>query len=155
MKLASFVSKWLDLNETPKKIKDIVGYCIRKENGEVFSGADENYVTTMVTYHIAKNTISVVYDGDEVVGVHMWYNCNYDDGWEFVRDWTEDDPNGDAVFLAFLFSDNKNVLKQLTIDLINKEPSVLDKKLIGIRYKHGQPCKVDLSTKYFKKILKL
>lgn len=154
MATASYVRKWLEINGTPVQVEKIVGYCIKKENGKVFDDWGEDIITTMVAYHMMKNTISVVYDGDEVVGVHMWYNCNYEDGWEFIRDWEEDRKDGDAIFLAFLFAENRKVLKQLTLDLLAKEPDVLIKKLIGIRHRHGLPTKVDLSTKYFNKLLK-
>ena len=93
----------------------------------------------MVTYHMFKKTISVVYEDDQVVGVHMWYNCNYDDGWDFIKNWEEDRKDGDTVFLAFLFADNKKIMKKLAIDLIEKEPSVLTKNLISIRQRHGHP----------------
>ena len=67
--LASYIRKWLEINGIPKKVKDIVGYCIRKENGKVFDDWDEGVITTMVAYHLAKDTISVIYEDDEVVGV--------------------------------------------------------------------------------------
>jgi hypothetical protein len=154
MALANHVRKWLEINGTPSEVKKIVDYCLRKENGKVFDDWGEDIITTMVTYHMFKKTISVIYDGEEVVGVHMWYNCNYEDGWEFIRGWEEDDPNGDSIFLAFLFAENRKVLKQLTLDLFSKEPNVLIKKLIGIRHRHGVPTKIDLSVKYFNKLLK-
>mgnify|MGYP003118400022 CR=1 FL=1 len=151
---AGYIRKWLEVNGTPKKIKDIVGYCIRKENGKVFDNWDEDIITTVVAYNLAKKTISVIYEGKKVVGVHMWYNCNYDDQWDIITDWKEDNRNGDAIFLAFLFAENREILKKLTLDLIEKEPDVLTKKLIGIRHRHGVPTKVNLSLKYLKKILK-
>ena len=138
---ASYVRKWLEINGVPKEVEKIVGYCIRKENGKVFDDWGEDIITTMVTYHMMKKTISVVYDGDEVVGVHMWYNCNYDDGWDFIKNWEEDKPNGDTVFLAFLFADNKEAMRKLTIDLIEREPDVLTKNIISIRQRNGGPTK--------------
>ena len=152
--LASYIRKWLEINGVPKKVKDIVGYCIRKENGKVFDDWDKDVITTMVAYHLAKDTISVVYEGDEVVGVHMWYNCNYDDGWDFVMDWEEDDLDGDTIFIAFLFASDTEALKKMTLKLIEKEPDVLTKKLVTLRYRNGEPTKVDMTTKYFSKILK-
>jgi hypothetical protein len=154
MSSASYVRKWLEINGTPIEVEKIVDYCIRKENGKVFDDWGKDIITTMVTYHMLKKTISVIKDGDEVVGVHMWYTCNYDDGWEFIRGWEEDRKDGDSIFLAFLFAENRKVLKELTLDLLAKEPDVLIKKLIGIRHRHGVPTKVDLSIKYFNKLLK-
>ena len=150
---AGYIRKWLEINGTPKKVKDIVGYCIRKENGKVFDDWDEGVITTMVAYHLAKDTISVIYEDDKVVGVHMWYNCNYDDGWDFIKNWEEDRKDGDTVFLAFLFADNKKIMKKLAIDLIEKEPSVLTKNLISIRQRHGSPERVEYSLKFLKKLL--
>jgi hypothetical protein len=154
MSLASYVRKWLEINGIPKEVEKIVGYCIRKENGKVFDDWGEDIITTMVTYHMMKKTISVVYDGDEVVGVHMWYNCNYDDGWDFIKNWEEDKPNGDTVFLAFLFADNKEAMRKLTIDLIEREPDVLTKNIISIRQRNGGPERVEYSLKFLKKLLK-
>ena len=151
--LANYVRKWIELKGIPKTVKDIVGYCIRKENGKVFDDWDKDVITTMVTYHMFKKTISVVYEDDQVVGVHMWYNCNYDDGWDFIKNWEEDKKDGDTVFLAFLFADNKIVMKKLAIDLIEKEPSVLTKNLISIRQRHGGPERVEYSLKFLKKLL--
>lgn len=152
--LANYTRKWLEINGTPKEVEKIVGYCIRKENGKVFDDWGEDIITTMVTYHMMKKTISVVYDGDEVVGVHMWYNCNYEDGWDFIKNWEEDKPNGDTVFLAFLFADNKEAMRKLTIDLIEKEPDVLTKNIISIRQRNGGPERVEYSLKFLKKLLK-
>ena len=151
---ASYVRKWLEINGIPKEVEKIVGYCIKKENGKVFDDWGEDIITTMVTYHMMKKTISVVYDGDEVVGVHMWYNCNYDDGWDFIKNWEEDKPNGDTVFLAFLFADNKEAMRKLTIDLIEREPDVLTKNIISIRQRNGGPARVEYSLKFLKKLLK-
>jgi len=152
--LANYTRKWLEINGTPKEVEKIVGYCIRKENGKVFDDWSEDIITTMVTYHMMKKTISVIYDGDEVVGVHMWYNCNYDDGWDFIKNWEEDKPNGDTVFLAFLFADNKEAMRKLTIDLIEREPNVLTKNIISIRQRNGGPERVEYSLKFLKKLLK-
>ena len=85
MALANHVRKWLEINGTPSEVKKIVDYCLRKENGKVFDDWGEDIITTMVTYHMFKKTISVIYDGEEVVGVHMWYNCNYEDGWNLLE----------------------------------------------------------------------
>jgi len=60
--LANAVQGYLDQNGTPEHVEKIVKYCIKKENGKVFDGWGENIITTMVTYHISKKTISVIYD---------------------------------------------------------------------------------------------
>tara|TARA_R110002020_G_scaffold231146_7_gene442281 strand:+ start:7723 stop:8190 length:468 start_codon:yes stop_codon:yes gene_type:complete len=154
MATASYVSKWLEINGTPKEIEDIVGYCLRKENGKVFKGMDKDTITTMVTYHMFKKTISVIYEDKKVVGVHMWYNCDYTDDWTFVENWEEDKKDGDTIWLAFLFGDSNEVMKELILDFIKKEPDVLTKKLVAIREKQNIPTRIDVSRKYFSKILK-
>ena len=154
MATASYVSKWLEINGTPQEVEDIVGYCLRKENGKVFEGMEEDTITTMVTYHMFKKTISVIYEDKKVVGVHMWYNCDYTDDWTFVENWEEDKKDGDTIWLAFLFGDSNEVMKELILDFIKKEPDVLAKKLVAIREKQNIPTRIDVSRKYFSKILK-
>ena len=154
MSLASYVRKWLEINGTPKEVEKIVGYCIRKENGKVFYGMDKETITTMVTYHFFKKTISVIYEGEEVVGVHMWYNCDYTDDLSFIESWEEDKENGDTIFMAFLFAESNDVMKKLIHDFMDKEPDMLTKKLVGQRMKGGDTKRVDISRKYFSKILK-
>ena len=153
--LASYIRKWLEINGVPKKVKDIVGYCIRKENGKVFDDWDEGVITTMVAYHLAKDTISVIYEDDEVVGVHMWYNCNYDDGWDFIKNWEQDRADGDTVFLAFLFADNRDVMQQLAIDLLQKNLDIENKKLISIRQRNGGPERVENPQNFLKKLSRI
>ena len=153
--LASYIRKWLEINGVPKKVKDIVGYCIRKENGKVFDDWDEGVITTMVAYHLAKDTISVIYEDDEVVGVQMWYNCNYDDGWDFIKNWEEDRADGDTVFLAFLFADNRDVMQQLAIDLLQRNSDIENKKLISIRQRNGGPERVEYPQKFLKKLSRI
>ena len=154
MATASYVSKWLEINGTPQEVEDIVGYCLRKENGKVFEGMEEDTITTMVTYHMFEKTISVIYEDKKVVGVHMWYNCDYTDDWTFVENWEEDKKDGDTIWLAFLFGDSNEVMKELILDFIKKEPDVLTKKLVAIREKRNIPTRIDVSRKYFSKILK-
>lgn len=155
MSTASYVSKWLEINKTPKEIEDIVGYCIRKENGKVFEGMEKETITTMVAYHMFKKTISVIYEGKEVVGVHMWYNCNYEDDWDFIENWEEDKKDGDTIWMAFLFAESNDVMKALIHDFMDKEPDMLTKNLVAIREKNGgMTDRIGISRKYFSKILK-
>ena len=84
----------------------------------------------------------------------MWYNCDYTDDWTFVENWEEDKKDGDTTWLAFLFGDSNEVMKELILDFIKKEPDVLTKKLVAIREKRNIPTRIDVSRKYFSKILK-
>ena len=154
MSSASYVRKWLEINGTPKLVEKIVGYCIRKENGKVFNGMDKDTITTMITYHLFKKTISVIYEGEEVVGVHMWYNCDYTDDFSFIENWEEDKKDGDTIWMAFLFAENTNVMKKLIHDFIDKEPDMLTKNLVTIRQRSGYPRRMDVSMKHFAKVLK-
>tara|TARA_R100001224_G_scaffold108460_1_gene84803 strand:+ start:5923 stop:6387 length:465 start_codon:yes stop_codon:yes gene_type:complete len=152
--LAGYVRKWLEVNGVPKEVKKIVGYCINKENGKVFYGWDEDVITTMVAYHMAKKTISVIYKDEEVTGVHMWYNCDYTDDYSFIENWEEDKKDGDTIFLAFLFADDSDVIKLLIHDFIAKEPNMLTKKLVAMRERGGYPTRIDVPLKGFVKALK-
>ena len=154
MATASYVRKWLEINGIPKEVEKIVGYCIRKENGKVFNGMDKDTITTMITYHLFKKTISVIYEGEEVVGVHMWYNCDYTDDFSFIENWEEDKKDGDTIWMAFLFAENTNVMKKLIHDFIDKEPDMLTKNLVTIRQRSGYPRRMDVSMKHFSKVLK-
>jgi len=153
--LASKIQGYIETFGVPDEVKKITEYCIKKENGKVFPNETKETINAIVFYHIAKETIIIEKDQEgNVVGVVMWYNCNYDDGWEFIREWTEDRQEGDAIFIAFLFAESREILKALTLNLISVEPNVLIKKLIGIRQRRGVPVKIDLSVKYFNKLLK-
>jgi hypothetical protein len=153
--LANFVQGYIEKYGVPDEVKKITKYCREKENGKVFPQEEEATIHTIIFYHITKNTIITVKDKDgNVIGVVMWYNCDYEDGWDFVLNWEEDKKDGDTVFIAFLFAENRKVLKKLTANLIEKEPDVLTKKLIGIRQRRGIPTKIDLSVKYFNKLLR-
>jgi hypothetical protein len=148
--LANYVRKWIEINGVPQQVKDIVDYCIRKENGQVFIDMDESTITTMVTYHLFKKTLSVIYKGNEIVGVHMWYNCDYTDDFSFILNWEEDKKDGDTIFIAFLFAEDDDAMIELLHDFIDKEPDMLVKKLKAIRGNQ----EIDVSRKWFTKVLK-
>lgn len=133
----------------------IVDYCIENENGKVLDGWDREALRQLVAYHQAKNTLIVLADGDSnIQGVFMWYNCNKDDQWSFVYNWDEDNPSGDAIFMAFLFASSTSAWKQMLIKFIQLEPDCLWKKLIGVRYRKGNSTRVEYTTKIFSRILK-
>ena len=137
-------------------IDKVVDFCIEKENGKVLHGWDRDTVRLLVSYNMAKGTFLCTESEDaEITGVLMWYNCNYDDKWDFLEGWYPDDKNGDTVFLAFMWASNTKDFKKLIMNLIITEPSVLSKKLTSLRTKKKQPTKIDYSTKLFAKILTL
>lgn len=134
----------------------VTDYCIENENGEVFDGWDREIIRIMIAYHIAKDTCIIDIGEDGTIhGVVMWYNCNSSDGWNFVKNWEMDRPYGDAIFIAFLFSDGPDSLKKLCANFIVREPSALRKQIIGLRYRKGVPHKVKYRNSVFKKVLNL
>jgi len=141
--------------EAVREIDRIVDFCITHENGKVFDGWDRGTVQLMVAYHIAKNTLIYIQQDDEIKGVFMWYNCNNDDNWNFVYDWIPDRPDGDSVFLAFLFSESTPFFKELTELFLKTGVNIEGKRLFGIRHRNGFPKKVEYNQKLFKKILSL
>jgi hypothetical protein len=125
-------------------IDKVVDFCIEKENG----------IQLLVAYHIAKDTFIVEQDEEgKILGVFMWYNCDEDDDWFFVKNWEADKPDGNAIFMAFLFATDNQTFKQMTHNFIIKCPEVMHKKLLGIRYRNSAPTRVVYSTKLFNKIL--
>jgi hypothetical protein len=136
-------------------VDSIVDYCIKNENGKVFQDWDKDTLRQLVAYHQAKGTLIVLADDEtNIHGVFMWYNCNSDDHWSFVYNWNEDNPNGDAIFMAFLFASNTPAWKQMLLKFIEREPDCLTKKLLGVRHRKGNPTRVEYTTKLFSKILK-
>ena len=147
-------------NATQKEAIDfidkVVDFCIEHENGKVFDGWDEEMIRLIVAYHWAKQTLIVHHNADESIkGVFMWYNCNKDDGWNFINNWEPDREDGDSIFMAFLFSEGKDSFKELTKDFINKCPEVLTKNKIGLRYRNHKPTKVEYTPKLFNRILSI
>jgi hypothetical protein len=133
---------------------EVVDFCIQHENGKVFQDWDQGLIRLMVAYHWAKQTLIVHYNEDTSVrGVFMWYNCNEDDGWEFINNWEADREDGDSIFLAFLFAEGEGALKELTLDFISRCPEVLEKNKIGLRYRNGFPKRVNYDNRLFKKII--
>jgi hypothetical protein len=137
-------------------IDEIVEFCIKHENGKVFDEWDEKLIRLMVAYHWAKGTLTTRYDAKgNLKGVFMWYNCNESDGWEFINNWESDREEGDSIFLAFLFAEDKQAFKDLTRDFLRKCPEAMEKKLLGLRYRSEFPKRVTYTNKLFKKILEL
>ncbi|MHC4315793.1 MAG: hypothetical protein ACYSW3_25400 [Planctomycetota bacterium] len=136
-------------------VNSIVDYCIENENGKVFQDWDRETLEQLVAYHQAKGTLIALADDDaKIQGVFMWYNCDSDDQWSFVYNWDKDKPNGDAIFMAFLFASSKSAWKQMLLKFIEREPDCLCKKLLGVRERKGFPTRVEYTTKVFSKILK-
>ena len=133
---------------------EVVDFCIEHENGRVFEDWDKELIRLMVAYHWAKQTLIVHYNEDTSIrGVFMWYNCNEDDGWEFINNWEADREDGDSIFLAFLFAEGEDAFKDITRDFLSRCPEVFEKNKIAIRPRGGQPTRITYTNRFFKKIL--
>jgi len=145
-----------DCSEFTSYINKIAEYCIENENGKVFDEWNEETIRQLIAYHYIKETLVVlVNENKEIQGVFMWYNCNNDYTWDFVKEWKEDVEGGDSIFMAFLFASNSEAFKELTLMFIRKEPDVLYKKLIGVRNRSGWSTRVDYDQKLLSRLLKL
>ena len=137
-------------------INKVVDFCVEHENGKVLAGWAEDCIRLLVAYHLAKHTFLCEQDEEgNIQGVFMWYNCNEDDGWSFVKNWEADDRNGDTIFLAFLFAEDTDTFKKMTRNFIIVCPEVMQKKLISIRYRSHKPTKIEYSPKLFNRILNI
>jgi hypothetical protein len=137
-------------------IDRVVDFCVEKENGKVLAGWPEDRIQLLIAYHIAKDTFIVDQDQEgNIQGVFMWYNCNEGDGWNFVQDWESDDLDGDAIFMAFIFAANTETFKKLTHNFIIKCPEVMQKQLLGIRYRNNKPTQVKYTPELFNRILSI
>jgi hypothetical protein len=136
-------------------IDKLVAFCIENENGKVFDEWEPETVRTMVAYHAAKNTLVAVVDKDgNPAAVIMYYVCNEADDWRFVTQWQPDRPDGDSIFLAFLFAANRRALGELAWQLIGHEPRILTHTLLGIRHKrHQGPQRVRYDLRLFHRLL--
>ena len=137
-------------------IDKVVDFCIEHENGKVLAGWPEDRMQLLVAYHLAKDTFISEQDADgNILGIFMWYNCNEDADWNFVQNWEADYTDGNAIFMAFLFANNTETFKKMTNDFISKCPEVMQKKLLGVRYRNQKPTRVEYTPKLFNRILSI
>jgi hypothetical protein len=130
-------------------------WIIALENGKVLQGWDKDALRQLVAYHQAKGTLIVLSDDQaNIQAVGMWYNCDENDDWSMIQNWSADAKNGNAVFMAFLYANSTSAFKQVILKFIEREPDILWKKLIGVRYRKGVPTRTEYTAKLFSKILK-
>ena len=80
-------------------IDKVVDFCIEKENGKVLDGWPRDLIQLLVSYHMAKDTFIAEQDAEgNILGVFMWYNCDEDDDWLFIQNWTPDREDGKFNF---------------------------------------------------------
>jgi hypothetical protein len=145
-----------DQPEFTSFVDKVTAYCIKMENGKVFDDWNEETIRQLVAYHFIKKTLIVLSnESAEIQGVLMWYNCDNDYEWSFVQEWKPDNRDGDSVFMAFLFASSTAAFRKITLDLIDKEPDVIHKKLIGCRTRAGRSHRVDYEQKFLSRLLKL
>ena len=85
----------------------------------------------------------------------MWYNCDYEDDWNFVLQWEPDREDYDSISLAFLFAESTQAFKQITYLFLQQSRALSTDHLLGIRHRNGVPTRVEYDQKLFKKILEL
>ena len=137
-------------------IDKVVDFCIEKENGKVLDGWPRDLIQLLVAYHMAKDTFIAEQDAEgNILGVFMWYNCDEDDDWFFIQNWTPDREDGNSIFMAFLFAKDSKSFKKLTRNFLARCPEVTQRKLLGIRQRRGAPTKVVYSIELFNRILRI
>lgn len=141
--------------EAIAQIDRVTKFCMDNESDKVFGGWGEDIIKLLVAYHWAKGTLLVDEENGEIKGMFMWYKCNESDGWEFIHEWKEDRPDGDAIFLAFLCSVSPASFKRLVVSLLDQEPAIFTHKLFGSRVRNGASTRVNYSLKLFKKLLSI
>jgi hypothetical protein len=154
--LAIHMAQAYEVDPDLRKIVDeLHAYARSRENGEVFDTWDDYIVKQIIAYNIGKGTIlySRTEDTGEINGLAMWYHCNQTVDWDFVKRWHPDDPEGDAIFIAFLFSDGKDIFKRMTRNFLKYEPTALDKTILGLRRRNNTPTRVVYPRSLFTKIL--
>lgn len=127
------------------------------ENGKVFFGFSEEAIKTILLDRFRAGRLCLHRGPDKRInGLFAWYRFNK--GWTFgdLTRWKDDDPNGDEIFLAYVFSDNKAVTKALTLKFIEREPDCLHLLLSGIRQKGPShvPTRVEYPQKFLTRLIK-
>jgi hypothetical protein len=134
-------------------IDQVVDFLVEQENGKVLKGWKREWIRLLVGYHIAKKTIIVEEENENVLGVGMWYHCNEDADWFFIQKWEPDEEDGNAIFIGFLNAVSTNVFKEITRKFVGLYPDIEDKKIIMMRHRCGVPTRVESTYKLFNKIL--
>jgi hypothetical protein len=138
-------------------VNSVVDFIMANENGRVAEGWPRETLCQTVAYNMAKNTLLCEYKDGILDGILMWYKCNEGKWQELINKWLPDDPNGDSIYLTFLFANSKNSFRKLAINAISIEPDILTKKLLALRCKRGKELGefVKYDLRLFNKILKL
>tara|TARA_R110000744_G_scaffold280873_2_gene392917 strand:+ start:368 stop:850 length:483 start_codon:yes stop_codon:yes gene_type:complete len=135
-------------------IDKVVDFCIEHENGKVLAVWPEDLIQLLVAYHIAKDTFIVDQDDEgNITALGMWYNCDEDSDWSFIKNWEPDNKDANGIFLGFLYATSTDVFKKITKKFLEVCPEAMQKKLIMMRHRSGAIKRVESNHRLFNKIL--
>jgi|TARA_Y100000114_G_scaffold104843_1_gene98080 hypothetical protein len=135
-------------------IDKVVDFCIEHENGKVLAGWPEELIRLLVGYHMAKDTLIVEQDEEgNITGVGMWYNCDENADWDFIKNWEPDNKNANGIFLGFLYANSTELFKKMTRKFLKLCPEAMHKKLIMMRHRSHVSKRVESNYRLFNKIL--
>ena len=154
---AGHVAKWLKYGELPPSTQWLFEQLYEfttstEDNAYVLEHFSSEVVRLLIAYHYLKNTLIYHTSGGKVDGLLMWYRCNEKWDWDDIVNWTPDDPKGECYFLAFLWAKGP-ALRNLALELINRQPEVIRGKLFGCRERQDGPRIVEYDQRLLVKIL--
>jgi hypothetical protein len=123
-----------------------------EENKYVLEHFPPDVIKTLIAYHYLKNTLIYHTSEGKVDGLFLWYRCNEQWTWDDIVEWTHDDPKGTCFFLAFLWAKG-SALRQMTLQLIDRQQEVIRGKLYGCRERDDGPTVVEYDQRLLVKIL--
>jgi len=135
-------------------INQVVDFCVEHENGKVLAGWPEDLIQLLVGYHIAKDTFIVEQDEEgRIEGLGMWYNCDENADWDFIKNWEPDDKDANGIFIGFLHATSTELFKKITRKFLEVCPEAMHKKIIMMRHRSHVSKRVESNYKLFNKIL--
>jgi len=135
-------------------IDKVVDFCVEHENGKVLAGWPEELIQLLVGYHMAKDTFIVEQDEEgRIEGLGMWYNCDENADWDFIKTWEPDNKNSNGIFIGFLHATSTELFKKITRRFLEVCPEAMQKKIIMMRHRSGVSKRVESNYKLFNKIL--
>ena len=154
---AGHVAAWIQNGELPTQtewlFRQLYDFTTSSEaNEEVLAHFSEEVVRTLIAYHYLKKTLIYHTTEGEVDGLAMWYRCNDKWDWDDIVEWTQDDPKGNCYFLAFVWAKGP-ALRRMVLELIDREPGVINGRLFGCRERQDGPCVVEYDQRLLVKIL--
>ena len=154
---AGHVAKWLKDGELPPSTQWLFEQLYEfttstEDNAYVLDHFSSEVVRLLIAYHYLKNTLIYHTSGGKIDGLLMWYRCNEKWDWDDIVNWTPDDPKGDCYFLAFLWAKGP-ALRNLALELINRQPEVIRGKLFGCRERQDGPRIVEYDQRLLVRIL--